>query len=39
VCPDFTAALACGELLDGYGAWFDLTGKISTPALLKKIIH
>jgi hypothetical protein len=36
----------CGEQLDEYGArygvrygaWFDLTGKISTPSLLKKFL-
>ena len=44
-CPDFTVANPCGEQLDEYGArcgarygaWFDLTGKISTPSLLKKV--
>src|ERR1700678_4337963 len=46
VCPDFTVAKPCGEQLDEYGArcgarygaWFDLTGKISTPSLLKKFL-
>jgi hypothetical protein len=32
----------CGEQLrwfgDWIGAWFDLTGKISTPSLLKKFL-
>jgi hypothetical protein len=45
-CPDFTVARPCGEQLDEYGArcgarygaWFDLTGKISTPSLLKKFL-
>jgi hypothetical protein len=44
-CPDFTVAKPCGEQLDEYGArcgarygaWFDLTGKISTPSLLKNV--
>jgi hypothetical protein len=37
MCPDFTVAIPCGELMDIDGAWFDLTGKISTPSLLNKI--
>src|ERR1700675_1883441 len=40
--PDFTVVAPCGEQLgwDGarFGAWIDLTGKISTPSLLKKIV-
>jgi hypothetical protein len=34
-CPEFTVARPCGEQMDEYGAWFDLTGKISTPSLHK----
>jgi hypothetical protein len=44
---DFTVVGPCGEQLDEYGArygvrygaWFDLTGKISTPSLLKKFLN
>jgi hypothetical protein len=40
-CPAFTVDSPCGEQLrwfgDWIGAWFDLTGKISTPSLLKKV--
>src|SRR5271163_2323445 len=41
-CPDFTVVGPFGEQLGWYGArfgaWIDLTGKISTPSLLKKIV-
>ena len=42
-CPDFTVVAPCGEQLGWngarFGAWIDLTGKISTPSLLKKVVH
>jgi hypothetical protein len=36
-CPNFTVAKPCGEQLDKYGECIDLTGKISTPSLLRNL--